>query len=477
MNLHRPKSVLRLVLIGFSLVTLPLIFALLNATLNVDRLVNQSQQAIFQAVHATKSSFMLFEHITAMERSARQYQVLGDKTIFGVYEKTHQEFQSAARKLFVLPLDTAQRHLLTELVEKEQSVFDTLLSYPYNSENTKSAVSEFSSLRDLTSFILAERSRLIDREIDAMLQLAENAKRILVWQLIALGPAVLVFAVIFTVLISRPIRKIDQAIHQLGDGEFSSEIAIIGPRDLEYLGKRLDWLRLRLIELEEQKNRFLGHVSHELKTPLTSIREGAELLADEVVGKLNDNQRKLASILRENSIQLQKMIENLVNFRGVLLRHSALYISQLNLNRLVEKVATDHQLAMMAKNIKLELGLTELTVSGDEDKLMVIVDNLLSNAIKFSPYGGVVRLILKQDGDHAVLDVMDSGSGIDSMDKDKVFDPFYQGKVLPQGYVKGTGIGLSVVAEYVRLHGGKIEIIDGETKGAHFHVILPMRSG
>jgi two-component system sensor histidine kinase GlrK len=476
MNLYRPKSVLRLVLIGFSLVTLPLILLLLNATLNVDRLVNQSQQAIFQAVQATKDSFRLLEHITAMERSARQYQVLGDKAIFEVYEKIHQEFQSAAKKLFVLPLNEAQRRLLGELVDKEQSLFDTLRDYPYNSENSKSAVSEFSALRDLTSFILSERSRLIDREIDSIQQVAERAKRILVWQLIAVGPVVLLFAAIFTVLISRPIRKIDQAIRQLGDGEFSSEIAITGPRDLEYLGKRLDWLRLRLIELEEQKNRFLSHVSHELKTPLTSIREGAELLADEVVGKLNENQRKLASILRENSIQLQKMIENLVNFRGVLLRHSALYVSPHNLNWLVEKVATDHQLAMMAKNIKLELCLTELVVSGDEDKLMIIIDNLLSNAVKFSPYGGIIKIILKQDGENAVLDVMDSGPGIDPADKDKIFDPFYQGQVLPQGYVKGTGIGLSVVAEYVRLHGGKIEIVDGEAKGAHFRVILPMQS-
>jgi two-component system sensor histidine kinase GlrK len=263
----------------------------------------------------------------------------------------------------------------------------------------------------------------------------------------------------------------------LGDGAFSSEIAITGPRDLEYLGKRLDWLRLRLIELEEQKNRFLSHVSHELKTPLTSIREGAELLADEVVGKLNDNQRKLASILRENTIQLQKMIENLVNFRGVLLRHSALYVTQVNLNGLVEKIAVGHQLAMMAKNIKLELDLAKLTAFGDEEKLMVITDNLLSNAVKFSPCGGAIKIVLKQDGESAVLDVVDSGPGIDPSDRDKVFAPFYQGRALPHGYVKGTGIGLSVVAEYVRLHGGRIEIIDGEVKGAHFRVTLPMRSG
>jgi two-component system sensor histidine kinase GlrK len=130
----------------------------------------------------------------------------------------------------------------------------------------------------------------------------------------------------------------------------------------------------------------------------------------------------------------------------------------------------------MAKNIKLELDLAKLSVSGDENKLMIIIDNLMSNAIKFSPYGGVIKIILKQYGSEVVFDVVDSGPGIDSTDRNKVFDPFYQGRILPEGYVKGTGIGLSVVAEYVKLHDGKIEIIDSESEGAHFRVTFPIRS-
>jgi two-component system sensor histidine kinase GlrK len=130
---------------------------------------------------------------------------------------------------------------------------------------------------------------------------------------------------------------------------------------------------------------------------------------------------------------------------------------------------------MMAKNIKLDLSLAELTVFGDEDKITIMIDNLLSNAVKFSPYGGIIKIVLRQERESAVLEVIDSGPGIDPVDKDKVFDPFYQGRAFPQGYIKGTGIGLSVVAEYVKLHGGKIQIVDDEAKGAHFRVILLMK--
>jgi len=409
-----------------------------------------------------------------MERSSRQYLVLGDPSLFEVYQKFHEGFQDTAGELSGLPLDDAQRSLLKELLEKEQSLYDTLSEFPYDSEKSRLALSEFSSLGDLVSPVLSESTRLIDREINSIQKMAEEAERVLFWQLVAVAPVVFGLVVVFTALIARPIRKIDQSIHRLGDGAFSSEIVITGPQDLEYLGKRLDWLRLRLIDLEEQKNKFLSHISHELKTPLTAIREGAELLVDQVGGRLTDEQRKVASILRENSVQLQKMIENLVNFRAVSLRHSALYMSPLKLKALIEKVAADQELAIMAKSIRLELNLGEVCISGDEEKLTTILDNLLSNAIKFSSYGGQIRIRLKREGPNAVLDIQDSGPGIHPDDRDRVFDAFYQGGVLPEGYMKGTGIGLSVVAEYVRLHHGSIEIMDGETQGAHFRVILPV---
>src|SRR6185295_5526900 len=86
------------------------------------------------------------------------------------------------------------------------------------------------------------------------------------------------------------------------------------PQDLQYLGERLEWLRLRLRDLEEQQNRFLRHVSHELKTPLTAVREGAELLRDRVGGDLSPEQREIVRIVRQNSLQLQKLIEDLLTY-------------------------------------------------------------------------------------------------------------------------------------------------------------------
>jgi two-component system sensor histidine kinase GlrK len=100
----------------------------------------------------------------------------------------------------------------------------------------------------------------------------------------------------------------------MGTADFTHRIEVNGPQDLRYIGQRLEWLRSRLSDLEEQQNRFLRHVSHELKTPLTAVREGVELLRDNVGGKLAAEQREIVRIVRENTLSLQKLIEDLLTY-------------------------------------------------------------------------------------------------------------------------------------------------------------------
>src|SRR5690606_16886088 len=128
------------------------------------------------------------------------------------------------------------------------------------------------------------------QEVENMRRQAAATQRRLSWQALAVIPAALVLAIFGTLLIARPVRQIDRAIRRLGRGQFDDPVYVHGPRDLEELGDRLDWLRLRLLDLDAQKVRFLRHVSHELKTPLTAIREGAQLLSDQVAGQLTPAQ-------------------------------------------------------------------------------------------------------------------------------------------------------------------------------------------
>jgi two-component system sensor histidine kinase GlrK len=102
-------------------------------------------------------------------------------------------------------------------------------------------------------------------------------------------------------------------------------------------------------------------------------------------------------------------------------------------------------------------------------------DNLLSNAVKFSPSGGCISIWASKDGDTVQLDILDAGSGVDEADREKVFDPFYQGRRVLDSHVRGTGLGLSIAREYALAHGGNIELVHRVDAGAHFRLILPLR--
>jgi two-component system sensor histidine kinase GlrK len=473
-----PRSFLKLLLVGFTLVALPLVVALITSAVAVDRLANRSQTAVYQAVQATQNSRRLGELLTAMERSARQMVILNDRSLLDAYRISRAQFHATAAQFTELPFDGVQRADLDMIVETEQQIFDALANPALKLATLQAQVGRFIELSNRAQSIMAKSGLLIDREVEAMRAFASEAQRIMLWQALALIP-VLVFVIAgFTYLISRPIRQIEVAIREIGDGRLNSRVVVNGPEDLEYLGERLEWMRRRLIGLEQQKNRFLQLVSHDLKTPLTALREGAQLLSDDVVGTLTAEQREIAEILRRNSIELQRRIEELLNYGSIQFHKLNLDLAQVDLRRVLEQVAHSQKLALEAKNVSLQVPPSSVVLTADADKIRVILDNLLSNAIKFSPAGAAINVKLQSDAGHAIIDVIDEGPGFSSGDQPHVFEPYYQGRIQLSGPVDGTGLGLSIVREYVMAHGGSVEVIAAPSaRGAHLRVRLPLRPG
>jgi two-component system sensor histidine kinase GlrK len=254
----------------------------------------------------------------------------------------------------------------------------------------------------------------------------------------------------------------------------SDPVAVRGPTDLQALGRQLEWLRNRLGEIAEERNRFLRHMSHELKTPLANIREGTELLLEGAVGELSAAQREVGGILRDNSLRLQRLIENLLSYSEWQARRGALDLDEVQLPALVSATLETYQLPIKTHRLRLVRQIDEVTLVADRAKLRLVLDNLVSNAVKFTPDGGTITVRGRSDDGQVVIEVADSGPGIPASERGRVFEAFYQGATPQGGLVRGTGIGLSVVQEFVQAHGGTIEIVDGEFPGAHFRVRLPI---
>jgi len=473
MQRYYPRSFLKLLVIGFTLVALPLIFALVNTAVSVDQLSSQSEQTVYQAVQATQSSRRLAELLTSMERTARQMVILGDRSLLDAYGVAREQLIRTARQFQRLPFDIEQKSALDRIVRGEQEIYDVLSDPSAQPPRLAETVRRFVDLAAEARIINMRSNALIDREVEAMRATAAQARRITFWQVLALIPVVVFIVIGFSILIARPIRQIDAAIRRLGGGQFAAPVIVSGPQDLEQLGERLEWMRRELLDLERQKNQFLRQVSHELKTPLTALREGAELLSEEAVGKLTPGQREITEILRHNSVELQKLIEALLSFGASQFRKVAVDLEPVEIRQVVERVVADHSLAIRARGLTLDLAIQDVMFPAAPEKLRVVLDNLVSNAVKFSPAGGQIRIGARVDGEMLQLDVIDQGPGIPAVDRARIFEPFFQGRDEGAGPVRGTGIGLSVVKEYVFGHGGSIEVVDSR-KGAHLRVRLPL---
>ncbi len=462
-------------LLGFSLVALPLLVAVVNAAVQIRRLAAQSETLVVQGVQATRYNQLLFEQIASLERSARLYQVIANRELLEVYRQNHERFQDTLEALARLKHDPRSDAQIETLRTESQAIWQTLSTNAPNTRQPLQILDDFARLWETASALADASRRQIDQQLEILQRATDRAQHGLFWQSAALVPGTLVLTLVFTLLLARPIRQIDRVIGELGRGAFSRPIKVTGPSDLEALGRQLEWLRTRLLDLAQDRSRFLRHMSHELKTPLANIREGTELLLDGSVGKLDDDQREVTAILRDNGVKLQRLIENLLSFSAWQARSVGLEVSEFKLRPLVKSVLEGQQLTLVSQRVRLDVRVADLTISADRAKLKLILDNLLSNAIKFTPHGGAIYVHAEALKDQLALDIADTGPGIPPEERGHIFEAFYQGKTPQGGHIKGTGIGLSVVIEFVQAHGGRIEIVDGEFSGAHFRIRLPLR--
>jgi two-component system sensor histidine kinase GlrK len=481
LRFRRPRTLLGLTLVALGLVTLPLLIGAGNAMLNLNDLMEQSRVAVRASEDWRTENQLIERALTNMRRYALQHiSGLPQSLEFLEEQQTTltESLSALARLEHPATVDADIAQLRTSL-----GVVDRILADPATTDTL--VEQQFAGMSTVASSIEVSMEDAMASRMEQITQDVRAAQRSLLWQAAALIPGTLILVLLFILLVGRPMRQIDRAIRELGKGDYANPIAVSGPTDIETLGRQLEWLRHRLAESTEEKNKFLRHMSHELKTPLANIREGTELLLDGSVGALDRQQQEVTGILRENSVKLQRLIENLLTFSAWQAKTATLAISEFELKPLVFSVLSLHRLVISSREIKLHLEVAPIKVRADEGKIRLVLENLLSNALKFTPENGAIAIRAAMEGSDLVLEVADSGPGVAAEDAPRIFEAFYQGRRPQGGQVGGTGIGLSVVHECVQAHGGTVALVPqsarksarGEMalRGAHFVVRLPLR--
>ncbi|WP_455243985.1 ATP-binding protein [Petrachloros mirabilis] len=239
-------------------------------------------------------------------------------------------------------------------------------------------------------------------------------------------------------------------------------------------------VRERTAELEQAdrlRSQFMSHVSHELKTPLTSIKGFLQNMLDGLTGAVNEKQQRYLSRMLDNSERLIRMIEDLLDRTRIQTGKLELAPAELDLGACVSEVVEQLRPLGQVKRQQLVCLYPDqpLLVWADRDRLFQIVINLVHNAMKFTPEQGSITVAVKQDGvRHAGVSVQDTGPGIPAEFIEKIFDPFFRIKQARTG-IKGLGLGLSIVRTLVELHGGTIRAHSSAGEGAELYFTLPLR--
>jgi len=465
-----PRSFLQLVTFGHLLVMLPLLLAGIYVFIALDALNNHYRAALEEVSTSSRLGGELAEDLVHMERDLRRYEVLRDSPSLQDYAQVRSQWQKDVEAFARLPpLPASIIKELRDQLAKEEAAFASLRA----NGDPQPLHTEIVELKKTSAKTIENANAILEREQEKYLE-ESNALR--TRMLLAAGIAGLIaffFLWLIRTLLARLIGRFEHAVLRLGKGDLQREIALDGPGDLRWLGRWLEWLRRRLLSLEESRTLVLRHVSHELKTPLAAMSEGASLLAEQIAGPLTEEQSRIVKILQSNSHRLQDLIEGLLRLQQA--EHAAERIGheKLRFDQLIEQVLDTYHLIASERNICLQCSLQETPIIAGREALLTVIHNLLSNAVKFSPEGGVIDITLQHDNRQATLDVLDQGPGIDADDTAKIFEPFYRGKTSRQ--VPGIGLGLTITREFVLAHRGELSLLPS-AKGAHFRVVLPCRA-
>jgi two-component system sensor histidine kinase GlrK len=408
-----------------------------------------------------------------MERSIGQFAVLGDTDLERAYAERREAFLLASGNLALFDLGPSARNELRDLVAEEARLHERIVREPGRFGDIAELAGAFARLDDRARAVAAESRTLVQSEVSRTRNAAAKLQRLLIVLASTAIPAAIGLALISIMLINRPLAAIKLAIAGLGSGDFRSPVKVSGPQDLQELGDQVDWLRRRIVALENEKMNFLRQVSHDLKTPLSSIREGAELLNDATGETANRRETtEIVRIIRESSLRLQALIEDLLQFqRSPSPGQEAQPV--VLLKDVIDQVIDKHKLTLLSKDIRVELSTSDIAARGNPVELATVLDNIISNAIKYSPASGAIRVIARGDGGKAIVEVEDDGPGVAADERERVFDPFYRGRARGTARVNSSGLGLAIVKRLIEANGGTVEFLDS-VSGARVRASLPV---
>ena len=318
---------------------------------------------------------------------------------------------------------------------------------------------------------------LLSTPVDELRQAILAVEAQLMTVFIAVAAAALIAAFVFAISLTAPIKAMTSAIRRMGKGDLTARVKVHASGELKELADSYNAMAEKIENFDQSRSQFVQNASHELKTPLATMK----LLLENLIYQPDMPSELRAEFMQDMNHEIDRLsgiITDLLTLTKMDSEETAIKHEKFDFTELC--IGAVHALQPAAEKNRLTLTMDvakDVTLQGDESKLGQVIYNLIDNAIKYTPEGGSVHVTMKADGRNAVFAVRDTGVGIPEEDAKHIFDRFYRVDKARSRETGGTGLGLSIVRQMVQLHRGEIKVDSTFGKGSTFTVTLPLRKG
>ncbi len=425
----------------------------------------------------------LFDSFTALMKFIRKYYVSGDMDYYHRVQKLEILIEKDFGLIsYLIELDEQQRLIVDTRILYMELIrcFEenaTLVKNDGPGKNLENHDLEFEQMAVHLKKIINQNKRAINKNIDLSNLLS---RQIFIMTIIITALTVFlggVISLVNTRFITTSISRFKKKTEEISHGHFKELETTKGPREIRDLSRHFNAMSQRLTELDHLKRDFISHVSHELKTPVTAIKEASIMLSKNLYAEHPQKLYELYALIHEECDRLLNSVMRLLDYSKMEAKAMDYQFADFDLPLVIRKSVL--KLAPLAKKKKIDLEFVpppEIPLlSADGDRIREILDNLIGNALKFTPAHGniLVKCLLDKDGERVVVSVTDSGCGIKTEYLKAIFQKFKQ---IDNGIETrmGTGLGLSISKHIVKAHGGDIWAESDYPKGTQFFFTLPL---
>lgn len=421
----------------------------------------------------------LRDNLLSQIRYEKKFLISQDQTLYDQFVLFHGDFRRHLEEIGGiadsdldprLQVIREQHRIYAVRLEEEAGYLKSRRLYPvvqYREEKDKIAERILAELDAVKAY---GRRNSYDK-LTGLAQTVANARRMAIGMTGTSLLFVFVVSLVITRSISRPVSLLKRKTSEIARGNFDTAVEIASPPEIAELATAFNLMCHKLKDLDKMKSDFFSSMSHDLRTPLTSIKEGTSLLLDGVGGAVTDKQKKILHILAEESSRLIAMVNSLLDLAKMEAGMMTYAFAPWSLSALIRRATTEIGPLMEAKKIILETSVSEdlPVLNLDSERILQALRNLIANAVKFAPEGGHVRVTARPTDRGVEVSVADNGPGIPPESLSTIFEKFRQAAPT----ANGSGLGLAIVKHIVTSHGGQVWAESKVGKGSTFVFVLP----